>query len=100
MTLDPRKNKRAGEAAKLRSQTNRMKMSDTFTGNDEHIECAAESGRKVATEATRASADIARRGAETTRQALGSGLNSTVHTFQRVTDQFTQVLGVAGSHAE
>ena len=34
------------------------------------------------------------------RQALDSGLNSTVQTFQRVTDQFTQALGVAGPQAE
>jgi phasin family protein len=74
-------------------------MPKTFSDN-EHIEQAAEAGRKVATEATRAGADIARRGAETARQALESGLNSTVHTFQRVTDQFTQALGVAGPQAE
>jgi phasin family protein len=33
-------------------------------------------------------------------RALDSGLNSTVQTFQRVTDQFTRVLGVAGPQAE
>jgi len=75
-------------------------MSDTSTNNNEHIERASESGRKVADEATRAGADVARRGAETARQALECGLNSTVHTFQRVTDQFTQALGVAGPQAE
>ena len=54
MTLDRRKNKRAIRAAKLRPQTSRKKMSDTSTNNNEHIERASESGRKVADEATRA----------------------------------------------
>src|SRR6476469_7155870 len=56
MTLDRRKNKRAIRAAKLRPQTSRKKMSDTSTNNNEHIERASESGRKVADEATRAGA--------------------------------------------
>jgi phasin family protein len=70
------------------------------TGNKEQIDRAAESVRKVADEMTRAGSDIARNGAETARQGMESGLNSTVHTFQRVTDQFTQVLGFAGPQAE
>src|SRR3954452_10186881 len=70
------------------------------TGNKEQIDRAAESVRKVADEMTRAGSDIARRGVETARQGMEAGLNSTVHTFQRVTDQFTQVLGVAGPQAE
>jgi len=68
--------------------------------NNDHIEQFAESGRQVATEATRAGADMARHGAETARQALESNLNSTVATFKRVADQFTQVLGVASPQAE
>jgi phasin family protein len=70
------------------------------TGNKEQIDRAAESVRKVADEMTRAGSDIARNGAETARQGLESGLNSTVDTFHRVTDQFTQVLGFAGPQAE
>ena len=58
------------------------------------------SGRKVADEAMRASENAAHRGAETAQQALESGLSSVVHSFQRVTDQFTQVLGVAAPQAE
>jgi len=70
------------------------------TGNKEQIDRAAESVRKVADEMTRAGSDIARNGAETARQGIESGLNSTVRTFQRVTDQFTHVLGFAGPEAE
>jgi phasin family protein len=78
-----------------------MEMSDTSTSNTEHIErVTTESGRKVADEATRASANVARRGAETAQRASEAGLNSAVHSFQRVTDQFTQVFGVAGPQAE
>jgi phasin family protein len=101
MTLDRRKSKRAGRAAKLRPQTGGTEVSDTSTSNNEHIEqVTTESGRKVADEATRASANVARRGAETAQRASEAGLNSAVHSFQRVTDQFTQVFGVAGPQAE
>jgi phasin family protein len=77
-----------------------MEVSDTSTSNSEHIDRASESGRKVADEAMRASENAAHRGAETAQQALESGLSSVVHSFQRVTDQFTQVLGVAAPQAE
>src|SRR3954464_7892455 len=70
------------------------------TGNKEQIDRAAESVRKVADEMTRAGSDIARNGAETARQGMESGLNSTVQIFQRVADQFTQMLGFAGPQAE
>jgi phasin family protein len=76
-----------------------MEMPDT-SKNNEQIDRAAESGKKAAEEATRAGADIARRAGETTRSNLESGLNSTVQTFKRVTDQFTQVLGFAGPQAD
>jgi len=70
------------------------------TGNKEQIDRAAESVNKVADEMTRAGSDIARNGAETARQGLESGLNSTVDTFHRVTDQFTHVLGFVGPQSE
>jgi phasin family protein len=100
MTLDRRKNKRAGRAAKLQSQTSRMEMSDTSTSNNEHIEPATESGKKVADEAIGASTTIARRAAETAQQASETGLNRAMHSFQQVTDQFTQMFAVAGPQAE
>jgi len=37
---------------------------------------------------------------EQPRDTMESGLNSTVQTFHRATDQFTQVLGFAGPQAE
>lgn len=70
------------------------------TGNKEQIDRAAESVRKVADEMNRAGSDIARNGAETARQGIESGLNSTVPSFQGMTDQFTRVLGFAGPQAE
>src|SRR4051794_27834401 len=77
----------------------RMEMPDA-SKNNEQIDRAAESANKAAEEATRAGADMARRTAQTTRSNLESGLNSTVQTFKRVTDQFTQVLGFAGPQAD
>ena len=68
--------------------------------NNEQIDRTAESAKKAAEEATRAGADMARRAGETTRSNLEAGLNSTVKTFKRVTDQFTQVLGFAGPQAD
>jgi len=76
-----------------------MEMPDA-SKNNEQIDRAAESANKAAEEATRAGADMARRTAQTTRSNLESGLNSTVQTFKRVTDQFTQVLGFAGPQAD
>jgi len=55
---------------------------------------------KAGEQATRAGADIARRGAETARDTLQSGLNTAVESYQRVTDQFTQVWGFAGPQSE
>jgi phasin family protein len=68
--------------------------------NNEQIDRAAESAKRTAEEATRAGADMARRAGETARSNLESGLDSTVQTFKRVTDQFTQVLGFAGPQAD
>src|SRR3954447_14541183 len=44
--------------------------------------------------------DINREQIEQARDTMGSGLNSTVLTFRRAADQFTQVLGLAGPQAE
>ena len=74
-------------------------MPDT-SQNNEQIERAAEAGKKAAEEVTRAGADMARRGGEATRSNLESGLNGTIQTFKRVTDQFTQVLGFAGPQTD
>ena len=60
---------------------------------------ADEAGR-VGEQTARAGADVFRRGAETARDNLQSGLNTATQGFQRVSDQFTKVLGVSGPQAE
>src|SRR5689334_9777169 len=55
---------------------------------------------RVGEQTARAGADVFRRGAETARDNLQSGLNTAAQTFQRVSDQFTKVLGYSGPQAE
>src|SRR3954469_3194330 len=55
---------------------------------------------RVGEQAARTGVDIARRSAETARGTLQSGLNTATETFQRITDQFTQVLGFNGPQSE
>src|SRR3954465_14204181 len=55
---------------------------------------------RVGEQAARTGADIARRSAETARGTLQSGLNTATQSFQRITDQFTQVLGFSGPQSE
>ena len=55
---------------------------------------------RVGEQAERAGADIARRSTETARDTVQSGLNTASETFQRMSDQFTQVLGFNGPQAE
>src|SRR5205085_8409328 len=45
-------------------------------------------------------ADMARRGAETARNTFQAGLNTASETFQRMSDQVTQVLGFNGPQSE
>jgi phasin family protein len=55
---------------------------------------------RVGEQSARAGADIARRGTETARDTFQSGLNTANETVQRITDQFTKVLGFNGPQAE
>ena len=55
---------------------------------------------RVGEQTARAGADIANRGTETARNAVEAGLNTATQTFQRVSDQFTKVLGFSGPQAE
>ena len=55
---------------------------------------------RVGEQTARAGADIARRSTETARDTVQSGLNTASETFQRMADQFTQVLGFNGPQAE
>jgi hypothetical protein len=57
-----------------------------------------EQAAKASEQAARAGVDIAREGAAAMRDNVLSGLETAVHGFQRMTDQFTQVLG--GPEAE
>jgi phasin family protein len=90
----------------FQGNTNEAANKATGAGRDAADE-AARTARTVTDEAgrigeqtTRAGADIARRGTETARDTMQSGLNAARETFQRVTDQFTQVLGFNGPQAE
>ena len=49
---------------------------------------------------TRAGADVLRRSTETTRDTVQAGLNTATETFQRMSDQFTKVLGFNGPQSE
>src|SRR5215210_4047351 len=60
---------------------------------------ADEAGR-VGEQTARAGADVFRRGTETARDNLQQGLNTATQTVQRMTDQFTQVLGFNGPQSE
>ena len=55
---------------------------------------------RVGEQTARAGADVFRRGTETARDSLQTGLNTATQTFQRMTDQFTKVLGFNGPQAE
>src|SRR5215210_7876778 len=60
---------------------------------------ADEAGR-VGEQTARAGADVFRRGTETARDNLQQGLNTATQTFQRISDQFTKVLGFSGPQAD
>jgi phasin family protein len=55
---------------------------------------------RVGEQTARAGADVFRRSTETARESVQSGLNTATQTFQRMTDQFTQVLGFNGPQSE
>jgi phasin family protein len=55
---------------------------------------------RVGDQTARAGVDVFRRGSETARDTMQSGLNTATETFQRMTDQFTKVLGFNGPQSE
>ena len=84
-----------------------MATRDDTKDQSKAVDEAARTARTVTDEAARvgeqtarAGADMARRGTETARDAFQSGLNTANETFQRMSDQFTQVLGFNGPQAE
>ena len=92
-------------------------MANRNDNTDQAINKAADAARDAAREASRtfrtaadetanrseqtarAGADLARRNAETARDTFQSGLNTATETFERIADQFTQVLGFSGPQA-
>src|SRR3954467_5260895 len=55
---------------------------------------------RVGEQTARAGADAFRRSTETARESVQSGLNTATQTFQRMSDQFTKVLGFNGPQSE
>jgi phasin family protein len=55
---------------------------------------------RVGEQTARAGADLARRSTETARDTFQAGLNTATESFQRMSDQFTKVLGYSGPQAE
>jgi phasin family protein len=55
---------------------------------------------RVGEQTARAGADVFRRSTEATRDSLQQGLNTATQSFQRVSDQFTKVLGFNGPQSE
>ena len=81
--------------------------SNTTNDQNKAADEAARTARTVTDEAARvgeqtarAGADVFRRGTETARDNLQSGLNMATQTVQRMTDQFTKVLGFNGPQSE
>src|SRR3954451_2649788 len=79
-----------------RNDNNDQNKTDQNKAADEAARTARtvtdEAGR-VGEQTARAGADVFRRSTETARDNLQSGLNTATQSFQRMTDQFTKVLG-------
>ena len=63
-------------------------------------QAATERASAAADQTARASAEVFQKGTETARNSLQSGLETAKQGFQRMNDQFTQVLGFSGPQAE
>ena len=86
-----------------RNDNNEQNKADQNKAADEAARTArtvTDEAARVGEQTARAGADVFRRGSETARDNLQSGLNTANQSFQRVTDQFTQVLGFNRPHAE
>src|SRR3954454_23883626 len=98
-----------GWATFLVPDPKRMDMSTRNDNNDQNkaADEAARTARTVTNEAARvgeqtarAGADVFRRSTDTARDSLQQGLNTATQTFQRMSDQFTKVLGFNGPQSE
>src|SRR3954467_1099858 len=86
-----------------RNDTNDQHKADQNRAADEAARTArtvTDEAARVGEQSARAGADIARRGSETACDTMQSGLNTATETFQRMSDQFTQVLGFNGPQSE
>src|SRR4051794_16378501 len=86
-----------------RNDTNEQNKADQNRAADEAARTArtvTDETARVGEQTARAGADIARRGTETARDTFQSGLNTASETFQRLSDQVTQVLGFNGPQSE
>jgi phasin family protein len=63
-------------------------------------QAATERVSSTVEQTARASAEVFQKGTETARSSLQSGLETAKQGFQRMNDQFTQVLGFSGPQAE
>ena len=64
------------------------------------VRVVTDEAARVGEQTARAGADAFRRSTETARNTMEAGLNTAAQSFQRITDQFTQVLGFNGPEAE
>src|SRR3954466_6592469 len=86
-----------------RNDTNDQHKADQNRAADEAARTArtvTDETARVGEQTARAGADMARRGTETARDTFQSGLNTATETFQRMSDQFTKVLGFNGPESE
>src|SRR5215210_5785421 len=86
-----------------RNDTNDQNKADQNKAADEATRTArvvTDEAARVGEQTARAGADVFRRGTETARESVQSGLNTATQSFQRMTDQFTKVLGFNGPQSE
>src|SRR3954464_1855161 len=85
------------------NMTTRNDTNDQNKAADEGARTArtvADEAARVGEQTARAGADIANRSTEAARNAVEAGLNTATQTVQRISDQFTKVLGFSGPQGE
>src|SRR3954454_3762119 len=90
----------ASRITRLSTRTDRGQPGPEVRGAERTARTVTDEAARVGEQTARAGADIARRGTETARNVMESGLNTAKETFQRMTDQFSQVLGFNGPQSE
>src|SRR3954447_2193353 len=77
-----------------------MSTRDDTKDQNKAARAVSDEAARVGEQTARAGADVFRRSTETARNNLQSGLNTATETVQRMTDQFTKVLGFNGPQSE